>query len=403
MTRRKRLLAVVLVARRHAAARRAAAAAHRSDPGAVISFLVPTLATMAILSIICIGLNVQWGYTGIFNFGVVAFFMVGAYTAAIITKAPADGEFATYIGGFGEALAAVPLPGAGEWLPFLVAVLAAAALSAACVAPARRPIVRLREDYLAIALIGAAEVLRRIVTEEQWLVNGSRGMGGIPRPLERPGRRDRLQVISSCCSRAILLALVYVLADRGIRSPWGRVLRAIREDEAATAASGKDVVAFKLQGFVLGAAIMGAGGALFAFQQGAISPDTFTHFFGTFIIWAMLIAGGSGNMVGAIVGVFVIWGLWSTTLQLQGFDLPTFIEGRIPTCATRWWADHRRRAAAEPARSRPGAGSRLTLARPPGGGDAQERIVSSGISLTATACLRSPRAAMPLSHLRLTR
>jgi branched-chain amino acid transport system permease protein len=69
---------------------------------------------------------------------------------------------------------------------------------------------------------------------------------------------------------------------------------------------------------------------MFAFQQGAVSPDTFTHFFGTFIFWAMLIAGGSGNMVGAMVGVFVIWGLWSTTLQLQGFDLPDFVQARIP-------------------------------------------------------------------------
>jgi branched-chain amino acid transport system permease protein len=108
------------------------------------------------------------------------------------------------------------------------------------------------------------------------------------------------------------------------------VLRAIREDEAAAAAAGKDVVAFKLQGFVLGAAIMGVGGALFAFQQGAVSPDTFTHFFGTFIFWAMLIAGGSGNMVGAMVGVYAIWGLWSMSLQLQGFDLPAFVAARIP-------------------------------------------------------------------------
>jgi branched-chain amino acid transport system permease protein len=126
------------------------------------------------------------------------------------------------------------------------------------------------------------------------------------------------------------VAIVFILVDRGIRSPWGRVLRAIREDEAATAASGKDVVAFKLQGFVLGAAIMGAGGAFFAFQQGAISPDAFNPFFGTFLFWAMLISGGSGNMVGAIVGVYVIWGLWSTSLQLQGYDLPDFIAGRIP-------------------------------------------------------------------------
>jgi branched-chain amino acid transport system permease protein len=297
--------------------------------GSVLSFLVPALATMAIFSVICIGLNIQWGYTGIFNFGVAAFFMIGAYTAAIVTKAPADGEFATYVGGFGEALAAVPLPGAGEWLPFLVAVLAAAGISALLALLLGWPTVKLREDYLAIALIGAAEVLRRIATEEQWLVNGSRGLGGIPRPLSGLVEPDTYRYLFLALAVA-LLVIVYVLADRGIRSPWGRVLRAIREDEAATAASGKDVVAFKLQGFVLGAAIMGAGGAFFAFQQGAISPDAFSHFFGTFIFWAMLIAGGSGNMIGAMVGVYVIWGLWSTTLQLQGYDLPTFIEGRIP-------------------------------------------------------------------------
>jgi branched-chain amino acid transport system permease protein len=299
------------------------------DMQAVVSFLVPTLATMAIFSIICIGLNVQWGYTGIFNFGVLAFFMIGAYTAAIVTKGPADGEFATYIGGFGDTLAAVPLPGAREWLPFLVAVIAAAALSVGLALLLGWPTVRLREDYLAITLIGAAEVLRRIAAEERWLVNGSRGLGGIPRPFGGWVAADAYNDVFLLLVVAIL-AVVYILVERGIRSPWGRVLRAIREDEEATAAAGKDVVAFKLQGFVLGAAIMGVGGALYAFQQAAISPDTFTHFFGTFIFWAMLIAGGSGNMTGAIVGVYVIWGLWATTLQLQGYDLPAFIAGRIP-------------------------------------------------------------------------
>ncbi|MBW3631397.1 MAG: branched-chain amino acid ABC transporter permease [Chloroflexi bacterium] len=328
MTRRGNLLAIVIVAL-ITAFLVGLPLLRTGSISSVVSFLVPSLATMAIFAIVCIGLNVQWGYTGIFNFGVVGFFMVGAYTAAIVTKSPADGQFATYIGGLGDALAAVPLPGAGAWLPFLVAIIAAAALSAALALPLAWPIVRLREDYLAIALIGAAEVLRRIATEERWLVNGSRGLGGIPRPLAGWVNADAYNYVFLLIV-VVLLLLVYVLVDRGIRSPWGRVLRAIREDEDATAAAGKDVVAFKLQGFVLGAAIMGAAGALFAFQQGAVSPETFTHFFGTFIFWAMLIAGGSGNMVGTIVGVYVIWGLWSTTLQLQGFDLPAFVEGRIP-------------------------------------------------------------------------
>jgi len=297
--------------------------------GAVVAFLVPSLTTAAIFAIVCIGLNVQWGYTGIFNFGVAAFVMVGAYTAALIAMPPADGEFAQYVGGFGAALAALPLPGAGQWLPFLVAIAAAAALSALLGLLLSVPTLRLRDDYLAIALIGAAEVLRRVVTEERGLVNGSRGLSGIPRPFVGWVEPDAYRYLFFAVVLALLL-VAYLLVDLGIRSPWGRVLRAIREDEAAAAAAGKNVVAFKVQGFVFGSTLMGIGGALYAFQQGAVSPDAFSHFFGTFIFWAMLIAGGSGNMLGAIVGAYVIWGLWSLTLQIQGYDLPAFVAGRIP-------------------------------------------------------------------------
>jgi branched-chain amino acid transport system permease protein len=107
------------------------------------------------------------------------------------------------------------------------------------------------------------------------------------------------------------------------------VLRALREDELTTAASGKNVFAFKSQGFVVGAMIMGIGGAIYAYANGAVSPDTFTHFFGTFIFWAMLIVGGSGNNKGAILGAYVVWGFWTITLQVQGYPLPTAIASRI--------------------------------------------------------------------------
>ncbi|MDQ3412188.1 MAG: branched-chain amino acid ABC transporter permease [Chloroflexota bacterium] len=289
----------------------------------LIGFLAPTVATMAIFAIVCVGLNVQWGYTGIFNFGVVAFFMVGAYTAGIVAKAPADGEFVTYVGGFGNAL------GGNDWLPFIVALLAAGAAAGILGLLLAWPTLRLRDDYLAIALIGAAEVLRRVVVEETWLVNGSRGLGGFPRPLASLVAPEHYRYLFLAIVVGLLI-VIYALVELGIRSPWGRVLRALREDEAAAAASGKDVRSFKVQGFVLGAIIMGIAGGLFGFQQGAIAPESFTHFFGTFIFWAMLIAGGSGNMLGAIVGTYVIWGLWSTSLQIQGYDLPEFLDGRIP-------------------------------------------------------------------------
>ncbi|MGH2560540.1 MAG: branched-chain amino acid ABC transporter permease [Thermomicrobiales bacterium] len=298
------------------------------DGGAVVGFLVPSLTTTAIFAIICIGLNIQWGYTGIFNFGVVAFFMIGAYTAAIFTVPPADDEFSTYVGGFGDALSVLPGLGGQEWLPFAVAVVAAAAFSAILALLLGLATLRLREDYLAIALIGIAELLRRIVIEEQGLVNGTRGLGGIPRPFAGWVSSDNYKYLYFALVLAVL-ALVYLMVELGLRSPWGRVLRAIREDEEAAAASGKDVFRFKLQGFVFGAALMGAGGAFYAFQQGAVTPEAFTHFFGTFIFWAMLIVGGSGNTAGAIVGAYVIWGLWSITLQIQGYDLPAFIQSRI--------------------------------------------------------------------------
>jgi len=100
---------------------------------AVIGFLVPFVTTVAILAIIAIGLNVQWGYTGIFNFGVVGFFMVGAFVAAIVTKSPADSEFVQYVGGFGDRLAFLPFLDSREWLPFIFGVLAAALASCTAV------------------------------------------------------------------------------------------------------------------------------------------------------------------------------------------------------------------------------------------------------------------------------
>ncbi len=128
---------------------------------------------------------------------------------------------------------------------------------------------------------------------------------------------------------AVFVVLLLIAVERGIRSPWGRVLRALREDEMATAASGKNVFAFKMQGFVLGAMIMGIGGAVFGYGRGSVAPETFDHFFATFLFWAMLVVGGSGNNWGAIVGAFVVWGVWTISLQLNGYDLPSIIQVRI--------------------------------------------------------------------------
>jgi branched-chain amino acid transport system permease protein len=298
------------------------------EVGRTINFLTFFATFVAIYAVISLGLNVQWGYTGVFNFGIMAFFLVGANAAAIITKPPASTEFVQYVGGFGDKLAFIPLLNSDQWLPFLFGVAGAAIFAGVLAFLLSIPALRLREDYLAIATIGIAELLRRITIEERGLVNGTRGLTGIPRPLgDLVGAAEYKFVILGIA--VVTLAVVYFVIERGIRSPWGRVLRALREDELTTAASGKNVFAFKSQGFVVGAMIMGIGGAIYAYANSAISPDTFTHFFGTFIFWAMLMVGGSGNNKGAILGAYVVWGFWTITLQLQGYDLPTVLSSRI--------------------------------------------------------------------------
>ncbi len=297
------------------------------DFDGTISALAAFGTTVGMYAIFALALNVQWGYTGVFNFGVAAFFLVGAYTAAIFTKAPSDSEYVTYIGGFGDFLSP-PFLGSDQWLPFLVATVAAGVMSGLLALLLAIPTLRLREDYLAITTIGVAELLRRVVIEEDWLVNGNGGMPGIPRPFFDyfdPG--DYKFVYLGIV--VVVLIILFIAVERGIRSPWGRVLRALKEDEQAATASGKNVFAFKMQGFVLGAVIMGVGGAIFAYSRGAVGPTTFEHFFATFLFWAMLIAGGSGNNRGAVAGAFVIWGIWTITLRASAYDLPEVLQARI--------------------------------------------------------------------------
>jgi len=297
--------------------------------GSVIPFLATFATTVAIFAVFSLGLNVQWGYTGIFNFGIAAFFMVGAYTAAIFTKPPPqDPRFVAYVGGFGDKLDFLPFLDSDQWLPFLIGTAAAAVICGVLAFLLAIPTLRLREDYLAIATIGIAELLRNISVEEKGLVNSTRGLIGIPRPFHDYFDPGDYKFAYLGISVAVLV-LVFLAVERGIRSPWGRVLRALREDELTTAASGKNVFAFKTQGFVFGAMIMGIGGSVYAYERGSVSPDTFSHFFATFIFWAMLIVGGSGNNKGAILGAYIIWGFWIISLQLLGYPLPDFLRDRI--------------------------------------------------------------------------
>ncbi|RLA93823.1 MAG: branched-chain amino acid ABC transporter permease, partial [Deltaproteobacteria bacterium] len=167
-----------------------------------------------------------------------------------------------------------------------------------------------------------------VFNNEGWLANGPRGLMGLPQPLQGVVPPEYYNYFYLAVVFCVMWA-VYVAIERAIRSPWGRVLKAIREDEISAAMSGKDVFLFKMQSLVLGSMIMGIGGALYAHYTRAISPDVFTPLYGTFIIWVMLMAGGSGNNRGAILGAFLIWGIWTGTKFLTDL-LPYTMKARAP-------------------------------------------------------------------------
>lgn len=295
----------------------------------VTTYLLQTGAIILIFAIVTIGLNVQLGYAGIDNFGVGAFLMLGAYVSGLFVLPPPSSEFIRYMFGLGEYLDFAPLIHTAEWLPHILG-LAAAAVSCALLAVILALLTpRLRHDYLAIATIGMAELLRAVAIVQDDLVNGDRGLAGIHGPFESSFTTSEYQLVFFLLVGAVLL-FVYWLAQNSVRSPWGRVLRALREDEVAVAAIGRSAFRFKLQSFVLGASIMGIGAAMFAFYRRGLTPGDFEPLQGTFLFWVMLIVGGIGNNRGAILGAYIVWALWVSTLQLASLPLPDELISRIP-------------------------------------------------------------------------
>lgn len=259
----------------------------------VVAYLVFFATLAGIYTVLTLGLNIQWGYTGLFNIGIAGFFALGAYTSAILTSSPHPGQ----LGGFE--------------LPFTVGFIAAGLVSGLAALLIGIPTLRLREDYLAIASIGIAETIRFIFLNERWLANGTRGIAGIPQPL-----RATFGSYYDYAYLALVIGVIlilYFLIERAARSPWGRVLKSIREDEEVARASGKDIFRFKLEALIFGSVVMGFAGSLYTHFIAYIGPQAFEPMLGTFVIWVMLIVGGSGNNKGAVIGTFVVWAIWSMT------------------------------------------------------------------------------------------
>ena len=260
-------------------------------------------------AIIVLGLNLQWGYTGLFNVGVAGFVAVGAYTSALLTTP----EVAGRAGGFG-------LPVAVGWAgAMLMSGLTGLLVGAASL--------RLRHDYLAITTFGIAVTLQLIALNAQWLTGGPFGVQFIPKPLQGWLGTGLGWTLGYLLLVLALLGLSYTGLERLVRSPWGRVLRSIREDEAAAASLGKSAFKFRLQSFVIGSMLMGLGGAVYAHFVGYIAPEDFLPIL-TFQLWAMLIVGGSGNNRGAVLGAYLVWGFWAISGNLLRTVVPQAEQAR---------------------------------------------------------------------------
>jgi branched-chain amino acid transport system permease protein len=243
----------------------------------MVAYLTVMAISAGIYALLALGVNLTWGIAGMINLGLAGFFAVGGYTTALLTKSGVPIPF-----GIGGGALAAAATGAG------VALITA----------------RLRADYLAIVTLGFSESVRIAAANEIWLTNGSDGIAGIPGPWRGTLSPQQFNLVFLAIVVAVL-AVTFVLLQRLARSPFGRVLRAIRDDEDVAAVAGKHVLAFKVKAFAVGAAVLGVAGALYAHETSYVAPDIFAPLLTLNIILA-LVAGGVGNNAGAVLGAVLI-------------------------------------------------------------------------------------------------
>ncbi len=256
----------------------------------MIGYLVAILTFVSLAVLLGFALNIQWGQAGMINFGLAGFYGVGAYTAAILSKQGLDGVTAT------------------------AAAIAATAAISALVSLAT---IKLREDYLAITTLAFSESVRLVLNNETWLTGGANGIRDIPRPfVELVGGEHYETFFLVVC--LALIALVYLLLDRIIRSPFGRALRAVREDDVVAATLGKDVLSLRVKAFAIGGAVIGLAGALHAFYFTYIDPGEFAGFV-TVYAFMSVIVGGKGSNRGLLLGACTVMVLLEGTRFLKDF------------------------------------------------------------------------------------
>ena len=238
----------------------------------------------------------------------------------------------------------------GLGLPIVLSWIVGGLFAAAAAWVVGRVALGLRSDYLAIATLGISEIILYVLKFEDWLTRGVKNVNGLPRPV--PYEVDLQEAswfqeiitqfnLSIVEASSLLVKLCYVglflivlliiiwLSESALRGPWGRMMRAIRDNEVAANAMGKNVTSRHLQVFVLGSAVIGIAGAMLVTLDGQFTPTSYQPLRFTFLIWVMVIVGGSGNNWGAVLGGFVVWffwieaepiGLWLITLLTSGME-----------------------------------------------------------------------------------
>ena len=316
-------------------------------------------------AILALGLGIQWGYGGLFNVGVVGFVALGGF-ASVLLSYPVNEDFLSSGSAAGlarvvlyavlgiaavfaigrlhrlgvprglrtaatiAAAAAVYLvvttaldPVAGEieakagfvgglGLPAWTGWLAGGALAGLVAWPIGRICLGLRSDYLAIATLGIAEIIKAFLKNADWLTRGTLTVSPLPWPVPAPDEVGFVWARAGyLCLTAAMVVVIYVLLERAYRAPWGRMMRAIRDNEVSAAAMGKDVNRRRLEIFVFGSVLIGIGGAAMVSFVRIFDPAGFLPLHHTFLVWVMVILGGSGNNLGAIVGALLVYIIWT--------------------------------------------------------------------------------------------
>ncbi len=263
------------------------------------SYLIAIFTLVAIAAMAGLALNMQWGMCGMINFGLAGFYMLGAYTCGLL---------ATH----------------GVWpMASLGAALVVCALASALVSLIS---IRLSEDYLAIVTLGFAESLRLVVLHEDWLTQGALGVPGIPRPFGALVGAAHYDAFFLGLAIA-LLAFVYLAFSRLSRAPFGRLMRAVREDPVVAATLGKNVLWVRVRAFAIGGAVVGMAGGMHAFYLTYIDPAQFGPIITAYAFMAV-IAGGRGSHLGLLIGASSVMVLVEGSRFLKDF-IPVFDAGQL--------------------------------------------------------------------------